>query len=108
MRFEGYTSDWLHEREWRVPVPPGFTGLQLTAGIVKAVLIGEPTWAPPWRQVLEPTGYLIDVDGTPGLDGVAPELAPQWRLPALWERIPAFWRDRANRRFVLVQGPAQS
>ena len=107
VRLEGYTSDWLHEREWRVPVIPGFTGLQITAGIVKAVLTGEPTWAP-WRRVLEPTGYLIDMDDTPGLDGVAPELAPQWRLPALWERIPAFLWDRPNRRFVLVHAPAQS
>jgi hypothetical protein len=107
VRFERYTSDWLHEREWRIPVPPGFTGLQITADVVKAVLIGEPTWAP-WRQVLEPTGYLIGMDGTPGLDGVAPEMAPRWRLPRLWERIPAFWWDRTNRRFVLVHAPAQS
>lgn len=106
VRFDAYTSDWLHEREWRVPVRPGSVGLPLTADVTMSVIIGEPTWAP-WRQVLEPTGYLIGMDGVPGLDGVAPELVPQWRLPPLWDRIHAFWWDRANRRFVPVHVPAQ-
>ncbi|MEA5360249.1 hypothetical protein VA596_11945 [Amycolatopsis sp., V23-08] len=58
--------------------------------------------------MLDPTGYLVGMDGTPGRDGVAPEMAPQWRMPALWERNPTFWRDRTNRRFILVHAPAQS
>jgi hypothetical protein len=42
-------------------------------------------------QVLEPTDYLIGMDGVPGPDGVAPELLPQ---SPLWDGIDVFWWDR--------------
>ncbi|KFZ76998.1 hypothetical protein ED92_38470 [Amycolatopsis sp. MJM2582] len=107
VKFDAFTNDWLHEREWRVPLPPGYTALRLSADVIVAVIIGEPNWAP-WRQVLEPTGYLIGVGGTPGLNGVAPQMAPQWRLPTLWNQIHAFWWDSSNRRFVPVHVPTLS
>lgn len=71
MKFDAYTSDWLHERKWRIPIRPEFSGLQITSDVIGSVIIGEPTWKL-WRQVLEPTDYLIGMDGTPGLDGVCP------------------------------------
>lgn len=37
-------SDWLHEREWRVPVPAG--ALPLKPGDLTAVLVGDPSWRP--------------------------------------------------------------
>jgi hypothetical protein len=100
MRFEAYNSDWLHEREWRIPVPPGLGGLPVTAETIVSVVIGEPGWAP-WRYVLEPTGRWIGVPGR-----VAPEMRWQLRLPPLWNKIHAYWFDRANRRLVLVRVPA--
>lgn len=95
VRFDAYTNDWLHEREWRVPTHPGFPWLALTFELI--VIIGEPTWQP-WRLVPEPTGRYI---------GAVPEMAPQWRLPPLWNQIQAYWWDSTNRRFSLVHTPRQ-
>lgn len=100
MRFDAYNSDWLHEREWRIPVRPGFGGLQVTAETIVSVVIGEPGWKP-WRYVLEPTGRSVHVPG-----GLAPEMGWQLRLPPLWDKIRVVWFDRANRRLVPVHVPA--
>jgi hypothetical protein len=40
----GQRSDWVHEREWRIPVAPADPVLRLARGDVFAVLIGNPTW----------------------------------------------------------------
>ena len=42
-------SDWVHEREWRIPVPPADPVLRLARGDVFAVLVGNPTWQPTIR-----------------------------------------------------------
>ncbi len=89
VRFDTYTSDWLHERGRRVTVRPGFVELPLTADVIMSVIIGEPTWAP-WRQALETTGHLIGTDRARPRR-VAPELVLRRRLPPLWDRIHTFW-----------------
>ncbi|MFI5591681.1 hypothetical protein ACIA5G_41990 [Amycolatopsis sp. NPDC051758] len=106
VRFEAYSSDWLHEREWRIPVQPGYGGLRVTSADVQVVIVGEPDWQP-WRQVREWTGSMLDEYGQPSPYGQEPEMYPQWRLSPLWNQIHAFWWDRVNRRFVHVHAPAQ-
>lgn len=104
VRFDAYNSDWLHEREWRIPVQPGYAGLQITAADVLAIIVEEPDWQP-WREVREWTGQMLGPDGTPDAMGTEPELFPQFRLPPLWTAIQRFWWDRTNQRFILVHAP---
>ena len=41
----GSRSDWLHEREWRIPLPDNAElGLALTQGAVAAILVPNPAW----------------------------------------------------------------
>ncbi|MDI5978241.1 hypothetical protein [Amycolatopsis magusensis] len=109
VRFDAYNSDWLHEREWRIPVAPGYAGLGIAPGSIQAIIVEEPGWQP-WRQVPEPTGWMLDEYGMPSADPHdhhgTPEMAPRWRLPPLWTAAPRFWWDRANRRFSPVAVPA--
>jgi hypothetical protein len=44
VRLEAGSSDWLHEREWRIPVPCGVLDLEPRA--VEAVIVGDPEWQP--------------------------------------------------------------
>ncbi len=39
-------SDWLHEMEWRIPLPPEDGALPLSTGTVAGILIGKPGWEP--------------------------------------------------------------
>jgi hypothetical protein len=45
VRLEAGQSDWLHEREWRVPLV-GREALALSPEAVEAVIIGDPGWKP--------------------------------------------------------------
>jgi hypothetical protein len=52
VRFEttsGRRSDWVHEREWRIPVRPDEPALRLTSGAIIAVLAAGPGWQPSTR-----------------------------------------------------------
>jgi len=48
VRFEtgANRSDWLHEREWRIPVPPADPALRLPLDAVAGILVGDPHWTP--------------------------------------------------------------
>lgn len=39
-------SDWLHEREWRVPVDPGAAHLRLPDSGPLAIIVGDENWEP--------------------------------------------------------------
>lgn len=42
---QGGRSDWLHEREWRVPLPDApEPSLALTPGAIAAILVPNPSW----------------------------------------------------------------
>jgi hypothetical protein len=59
VRFEataGQRSDWVQEREWRIPVPPADPALHLARGDVFAVLVGNPMWQPGTSYWPPPTG----------------------------------------------------
>jgi hypothetical protein len=48
VRYDPGSSDWLHEREWRVcyrPVDSHY--LELTPGLVVGVIVGKRDWVPP-------------------------------------------------------------
>jgi len=81
-------SDWLHEREWRIPVPQSNPALVLGAGAVSAILIGDLTWQPTARFWKVPTGRFFnsqtgvetssdDPDGVPEIQQV-PAQHPFW------------------------------
>lgn len=91
-------SDWLHEREWRIRVPQDAPGLQVQPGDVRAIIVADPDWAP-WRLVPVRTGWLLDADGLPGIEGVDYEVREEWRLPRLWSSSPRYLWDNASRHF---------
>lgn len=60
VRTEPGASDWLHEREWRVPCPDG--SLLLDPVGVIAFLVSDPRWEPPTvsDHMMDPTsGQLV-------------------------------------------------
>ncbi|MEU0316497.1 hypothetical protein [Nocardioides sp. NPDC006273] len=60
VRTDPSTSDWLHEREWRVPCTNG--ELELAPEAVMAFLVSDDRWEPPTQSghVLDPmTGNLV-------------------------------------------------
>jgi hypothetical protein len=87
VRFEtttGRRSDWVHEREWRIPVRPDNPALQLGPGVITAVLVDGPTWLPTTRYIQYPAD-------------------PAQRVPAqhpLGGGLQRWWWDRNARRFV--------
>lgn len=69
-------NDWLHEREWRLPMAVGNTpGIELGEGVV-AILVGDPRWEPgPIAELqLDPT------TGNPVIAEMTPRQAvvPRW------------------------------
>lgn len=93
-------SDWLHEREWRVPHP----GLYLPPGSVVAVITGRPDWQP-WGVVnrelmVDPeTGGQVD----PSYPNAVPQVVPVTELPPLWGTVQKWHWDVATGQ--VVQSP---
>ena len=91
-------SEWLHEREWRVPVPDADPALLLPPGSVTAILIGDPTWRP--TQVVRQTLY-VNESGAPVQPGEPghPVWADVPELPTLWTGASQhwFWDQEADR-----------
>ncbi|MGW6445171.1 hypothetical protein [Lentzea sp. NPDC055074] len=109
VRFEtapGNRSDWLAEREWRIPVLPELPGLNLDVVRVAALLIGEPDWQPSVRQIRVQTGGFVDMStGQPTyFDGSNPYLVPEEReilaLPRLWQSTPRWYWDATAEDFI--------
>lgn len=95
----GNKSDWLHEREWRIPLAPGYAGVPLGTDNVVGILMGDPTWQPSQRSVDRGdlidgrTGELID----PGNPYARPYIRPG--LPPLWEAtaLRLYWEPNTQR-----------
>ncbi len=71
-------SDWLHEREWRIPLPAGDEpSLPLPPGAVVAILVGRPA-----------DGNVL----LPGPTGVPvmQQVAMRW---GDWVEFPHWWLD---------------
>lgn len=79
VRFEtDRKSDWLHEREWRIPVPPGDESIDLGDFHVEAILIADPDWQPSLRPVQ------MNVSA----------------LPRLWQSTPRFYWDSTTNELI--------
>ncbi|WP_318199174.1 hypothetical protein [Streptomyces sp. SCL15-4] len=61
VRYDPGSSDWLHEREWRLCFEDGETPeLPVTRDLVVGVIVGIPGWMPPpWAA--EPTEVVADL-----------------------------------------------
>lgn len=85
VRLEAGESDWLEEREWRIPVTPGLEpSVPLQHLKLVAVLVGDANWSPlrlaPFRDPA---------------DGLLKELPA---LPAILRGVPRwFWNPAARR-----------
>lgn len=83
-------SDWLHEREWRIPVPPNNPVLQLPPGAVPVILVGDLNWRPTRlvrRTILvDPSGMPVE----PGHIGHQQEVQAE-ELPKLWTGAQERW-----------------
>lgn len=101
VRLDAGTSDWLHEREWRIRVQPQYCGLRIMRHDITAILVEDPTWAP-WCQIQVPTGQLIGVDGLPSENGVVEETRPEWKLPPLWMPERRLRWNRATQQLLPV------
>jgi hypothetical protein len=77
-------SDWLHEREWRIPILPGYSGLRVLPETVLGILIGDRSGEPVRPK---PTGWFFDPStGELGTDPTGyPDMAPG--LPDLWSTM---------------------
>ncbi len=94
----GRQSDWLFEREWRVPVPSDNPALHVTPHNLTGILIGDPDWQPSRRMMA--TGMLVDGrNGELAFPG-NPYSVPEMRmgLPTLWEtaQVRVYWDPDTN------------
>lgn len=74
VRTSPHTADWLHEREWRIPISDDYLELSLEA--VVALLVSDPEWQPfrPTPTVQWGDGQLAAVEVT---NYIASEV-PRW------------------------------
>jgi hypothetical protein len=66
-------SDWLHEREWRIPLPPFSEALRIPDSPRPTILLGDPSWSP------------LSEDG---------------RLPHLWSNANRGYWDSQKQKFI--------
>jgi hypothetical protein len=92
VRFEtgAYRSDWLHEREWRIPVPADNPVLKLPPGTVPVILVGDPQWQPTAssQRTIFVDQFGIQVE--PGELG-HPQVVEVPELPLLWTAAAERW-----------------
>lgn len=97
-------SEWLHEREWRLPVPTENPSLYLTPGSIAAVLVGSPSWQPTVMLTQQPTGHYIDAStGEPvqaGHPRAYPEMHQVPGYPPLWGTYPRWYWDPGTQRLM--------
>jgi len=55
VRLEPGTSEWLHEKEWRVPVEHGW--LDFPPDAIMAVIVGERGWCPAKEGRVDPSWW---------------------------------------------------
>ncbi|MER6918844.1 hypothetical protein [Streptomyces spiralis] len=90
----GTDSTWMHEREWRVPVPDGPQTVGMQLGSLRAVLVGDPAWRPSRIG----TGTWIHMqEGTPCHGCGDPFCEEYTVLPRLWLESEIWVWDEAAR-----------
>lgn len=94
-------SDWLHEREWRIPVPTDNPVLPLSPGSVSAILIADPQWQP---TRLFPRTVFVDEFGRqvpPGRPGYPKSIGVP-RQPALWTSATRLFWDATQQQILKI------
>jgi hypothetical protein len=96
-------SDWMHEREWRLPVPPGQPWLDLSpsSAMAAAVLIADATWQPSWRMAHFDVGRFISGETGQEVGPDDPHAQPWFEqrmaLPRIWPGLlKLYWDARAG------------
>jgi len=85
VRLEPVSSDWLEEREWRIPLAPApEAALPLHALRLEALLVGDPGWSP--------SRLLWGISPATGAPGWAPF------LPGILAGVPRLWWNWADGR----------
>jgi hypothetical protein len=97
-------SDWVHEREWRIPVLPDNPALRLVREAIVAVLVEFRAWQPSPRYFPNPTGRLLDRQSGeltyPGNPMAVPEMQQVQALHPLWGSFPRWYWDPAAQGFT--------
>lgn len=92
VRLDAGSSDWLEEREWRIPVTPSPAPQQAVVPLasvgVVAVIVGDPVWAPV-RQDWAPSRVTGRMEFGPVVPGVLSG------IPRLW------WNSGSSQFFSL-------
>ncbi|MFD8671384.1 hypothetical protein ACFV1U_39295 [Streptomyces microflavus] len=85
-------STWLHEREWRIPIPAG----EIRIEGARAILIADADW----RPARVPTGEWIEGDtGLPVPGPVSPEAIELEDYPRLWRDSSIWVWDQQKKDF---------
>jgi hypothetical protein len=104
----GSRSDWLFEREWRIPLPAGNPALPLTTTNLVGVLIGDRNWQPSVREV--ETGYFRSGATGELVHPHEPHAQPDTRpeLPALWQAtaLRIYWDPTTQQFGSATDAPA--
>lgn len=99
-------SEWLHEREWRLPVRAESPSVYLAPGVIVAVLVGTPSWQPSMRSVPQATGNYVDTSTgqptRPGSPLAQPEIRQVLAYPPQWGAFPRWYWDLNLQQFVAV------
>lgn len=99
-------SEWLHEREWRLPVPAESPYLRLPPGAISAVLVGHPSWQPSVRPVPQRTGHYVNVSSGRRAQPDDPLAQPEMRqvpaYPPLWGTYPRWYWEPGQHRLLAV------
>ena len=76
VRTEPQNSDWLHEREWRIPCAAERPFVRLGEDALVAILVADPSWEPP----LEMTWDMNPMTGEPVMVARTRKehLVPRW------------------------------
>lgn len=74
-------SDWLYEREWRIPCEPEIEALVIDPVAVQAIIVGDPSWRP--TDVEHEVRMPVDENGMEVFDlGLAVgEIGDSWMEP---------------------------
>jgi hypothetical protein len=83
-------SDWLFEREWRIPRPVDDPALLLTTANLVGILIGDPSWRPSVREVH--TGFFRS-----GATGELAHPHEPYAQPDTRPALPSLWVEMALR-----------
>lgn len=93
VRLEPGSSDWLEEREWRVPMRPTTDGSPTAVWIppleLYAVIVGDATWTP-----VRTASF---IDRTTGIEALGPA------LPGTLHGVQRWWWNPASRQLEVLE-----